>query len=294
METNATRMCERLVGLPDVNVLAVDDQPDAPIVVHIEARLDQVWCPSCGGRAEIKDRPSVLLGDLPCFGRPAQLAWHKHRLCCPEPACERRSWTHVDERIAAPRSGMTTRAARWATVQVGRCGRTVNEVAAELGCDWHTVNRTVLSYGDALLAADVDRVGTVSGLGLDETLFVRTGRWRTQQWCTSIVALGTHDQPAQLIDVVPQRSATRVIDWLDDQPDTWRSEIRWGVLDLSGPYRKVFDEALDHVTQIADPFHVVKLANTRLDECRRRVQNPSATSWRWPWASTDRPSAPWA
>ncbi|NIR38279.1 MAG: transposase, partial [Actinobacteria bacterium] len=29
----------------------------------------------------------------------------------------------------------------------------------------------------------------------------------------------------------------------------------------------------DHVTQVADPFHVVKLANTRLDECRRRVQN---------------------
>ncbi|NIR38278.1 MAG: transposase, partial [Actinobacteria bacterium] len=74
-----------------------------------------------------------------------------------------------------------------------------------------------------------------------------TGRWRTQQWCTSIVALGTHDQPAQLIDVVPQRSATKVIDWLNEQPDTWRGEIRWGVLDLSGPYRKVFDEALDHV-----------------------------------------------
>jgi transposase len=25
--------------------------------------------------------------------------------------------------------------------------------------------------------------------------------------------------------------------------------------------------------QVADPFHVVKLANTKLDECRRRVQN---------------------
>ena len=26
-------------------------------------------------------------------------------------------------------------------------------------------------------------------------------------------------------------------------------------------------------TQVADPFHVCKLANTKLDECRRRVQN---------------------
>ena len=35
-------MCKLLVGLPDVNVLAVDDQPDGPIVVHIEARPDHV------------------------------------------------------------------------------------------------------------------------------------------------------------------------------------------------------------------------------------------------------------
>jgi transposase len=44
------------------------------------------------------------------------------------------------------------------------------------------------------------------------------------------------------------------------------------VLDLSGPYRKVFNDGLDHVIQVADPFHLVKLANSKLDECRRRVQ----------------------
>jgi hypothetical protein len=37
-------MCELLVGLPDVNVTAVEDRPDGPIVVHVEARLGQVWC----------------------------------------------------------------------------------------------------------------------------------------------------------------------------------------------------------------------------------------------------------
>lgn len=34
MEFNPARMCELLVGLPDVNVLAVDDRRDLPIVVH--------------------------------------------------------------------------------------------------------------------------------------------------------------------------------------------------------------------------------------------------------------------
>ncbi len=267
------RMCELLVGLPDVNVLAVDDQPDFPIVVYVESCPGRAWCRGCGVRATVKDRPLVELVDLPCFGRAARLVWRKRRWCCVERACPRRSWTHVDERIAAPRLAMTTRAARWATRQVGELGRSVNEVAGDLGCDWHTVNDTVIACGEALLEADTERVGEVDALGLDETLFHRSGRWRTQQWATSIVDVGGGERDAQLIDVVPGRSAASVIGWLDDQPDAWRETIRYGVLDLSGPYRKVFDDALEHVTQVADPFHVIKLANSKLDECRRRVQN---------------------
>lgn len=217
-------------------------------------------------------RPVVELVDLPCFGRRTRLAWVKHRWHCREAACVAGSWTIVDERIASARAAMTDRAARWVTVQVGRLGRTVNEVAGELGCDWHTVNDAVVAYGEALLDADVERVGEVDALGLDETLFVRLGPRHLQQWCTSIVDVGSV-QPARLIDVVAGRSAARVCDWLDARPENWRAAIRYGVLDLSGPYRKVFNDALAHVTQVADPFHLVKLANNRLDECRRRVQN---------------------
>jgi transposase len=49
--------------------------------------------------------------------------------------------------------------------------------------------------------------------------------------------------------------------------------VKWATLDLSSPYRAVFDTMLPDAVQIADPFHVVKLANHKLDECRRRVQN---------------------
>lgn len=267
------RMCELLVGLPDVNVLAVDERPSNPIVVVIASRVEREWCRSCGCRAVVKERPVVELVDLPCFGRPARLAWRKHRWECPAEQCPTGSWTLTDPRIAGPRAAMTDRAARWATRQVGKLGRSVNEVAWDLECDWHTVNDAVIAYGEALLEADTDRVGEVDALGLDETLFNRTGRWRTQQWCTSIVDVGGSQRCAQLIDIVAGRSARPVIDWLDERPESWRHAIRYGVLDLSGPYRKVFDDALEHVTQIADPFHLVKLANSKLDECRRRVQN---------------------
>src|SRR5690606_6447580 len=109
------------------------------------------------------------LVDLPCFGRPARLVWRKHRWCCPA-GCTR-TWTTQEPAVASPRAVMTARAGRWVTVQVGRLGRTVAEVAGELGCDWHTVNDTVIAYGQSLLDAHAGRIGSVAALGLDETQF---------------------------------------------------------------------------------------------------------------------------
>ena len=123
----------------------------------------------------------------------------------------------------------------------------------ELGCEWDTVNRAVISWGEALLNGDAGRVGRVTAVGLDETLFVRRGRWKRRSWATSIVDVDS----GQLIDIGPGRTAKAVIAWFDGQPVGWVQHIAHGVLDLSGPYRKVFNDALDWVDQIADPFHVI-------------------------------------
>ena len=225
---------------------------------------------SCGGPARVKDRPTVELVDLPCFGRAAWLVWRKHRWSCPRPECPTGSWAHAepphrrttgrDDRPGGP-VGHDPGRPRGSLGQRGR---------RALGCDWHTISDTVVRYGSALLEADVDRIGEVNALGLDETLFCRAGRWRTQQWCTSIVDVGPG---ARLLDVVLDRNATAPTRWIATQLEAWRAGIRYGVLNLSGPYRKVLSDTLGHATQVADPFHVVKLANSKLDECRRRVQN---------------------
>ena len=268
MEENPTRICELIVGLGDVEVLGVDDAPGGPLGVHIRTRSRPV-CGGCGGAVWSKGASPVGLVDLPAFGRPVRLVWHKWRWRCPAASCVVGSFTEVDEQIAPARAALTARAGRWATMAVGRDARPVADVAAELGCDWHTVNRAVLAWGEALLAADCDRVGAVSALGLDETLFGRAGRWRTRSWCTSIVDV----QRGQLLDIVPGRDAERPIAWLLAQPEAWRDNIDWGVLDLSGAYRRAFDVALPHAGQVADPFHVVRLANSCIDEVRRRTQN---------------------
>jgi transposase len=153
-------------------------------------------------------------------------------------------------------------------VQVGRHGRAVAEVAADLGCDWHTVMDAVRLYGRPLID-DPGRVGTVNALGLDETLFARHGRFREQLWSTRVVDV----RRGQLLDVVAGRDASGSCAWLAARPASWRAGIEWATLDLSNSYRSVFDTMLPDAVQVADPFHVVRLANGALDECRRRVQN---------------------
>ena len=173
---------------------------------------------------------AVVLVDLPAFGRPVRLVWHKRRWRCPRDGCEAGSVTEQAAEIAPPRALLTSRAARWATRQAGR-GRPLKDVAAELGCVWHTVNTAVKRWGQALLAADTARISDVEALGLDETLFWRRGRFRAKTWGTSIVDVGR----GQLLDIVRGRDAKAPTRWLLRRRREWRDGIRWAVLDLSGP-----------------------------------------------------------
>ena len=268
MEYDPRRMCELIVGLGDVEVLGVEDEQGAPLRIHVRCRAPRPLCGGCGGPLWSNGERRVELVDLPALGRPAALVWHKRRWRCGNESCEAGYVSEQAQQIAPARALLTSRAARWATRQAGR-GRPLTDIAAELGCAWHTVNTSLRRWGSALLDADTDRVGAVQALGLDETLFARRGRYRAKTWSTNIVDVGR----GQLIDVVPGRTAKAPARWLLAQPSSWLGGIAWAVLDLSGPYRSAFDTALPHARQVADPFHVVKLANGALDEVRRRVQN---------------------
>jgi len=268
VETDPTRALEWMIGLPAITFLGCEDSSGGVGRIHVETTATPVGCPRCGVLARVKDRPRVELVDLPLFGRPTRLVWHKRRWACPDVDCEMGSWTEEDDRIAGPRQVLTSRAARWATVQVGRGARSVNEVAHELRCDWHTVNATVVAYGEALLDADVHRFATVSALGLDEVM-VRDGPYRRQRFSTQLVDVAR----GQLLDIVPGRSGAEPMAWLAERGEGFRSAIEYGTLDLSGPYRRVFEVMVPGATLVADPFHVVRHATSKLDECRRRVQN---------------------
>jgi transposase len=258
---------EALVGLKDVRVLHYA-RNGADVELMIEQVVCEVSCPGCGGRASVKERLVVHYVDLPVYGHPMLLAWKKHRMRCVDPVCPTKSWVLTDHRIAAKGCLLTTRAAKWATVQVGG-GRTVSEVAAELSCDWHTVNDAVITYGEALLAADRKRLNQTSAIGLDETSFVRTGKVRQTSYATTVADVANH----QIIDILPTRKYVDVAGWINAQPTAWKERILYGALDMSATYAAVYTVTLPNAAQVVDPFHVTQLANRCLDDMLRRVQN---------------------
>ncbi len=131
MECDPTRMCELMVGLGDVEVLGVDDEDGEPLGVHVRRTAPRPGCGSCGGALWSDGERRVELVDLPAFGRPVRLMWHKRRWRCPSRGCGAGTVTEQDPEIAPPREKLTARAGRWATRQAGRA-RPVDEVAAEL------------------------------------------------------------------------------------------------------------------------------------------------------------------
>ena len=264
--SDPSEIFEALVGLKDVRVLHYERSgPDVSLV--IEQILNEVTCPSCAHRARVKERPVVSYVDLPVYGAPIRLSWKKHRMCCVNEACGQASWVLRDHRIAAKNCLLTTRAAKWATLQVGT-GRTVKEVAGELSCDWHTVNDAVTTYGTALLEADKRRPNQTTALGLDETSFVRLGGHHTR-YVTTVSDVSNH----QIIDILPTRSYVDVAGFIGEQPEAWRHRITYGALDMSATYAAVYNVMLPRAAQVVDRFHVIALANRCLDSVRRRVQN---------------------
>ncbi len=106
------------------------------------------------------------------------------------------------------------------------------EVADELACDWHTVNDAVITYGEALLAADRKRLNKTTAIGLDETSFVKFGSQIQTSYATTVADVENH----QIIDILPTRNYTDVAGWIDKQPRAWKERIRFGALDVSATY----------------------------------------------------------
>jgi transposase len=264
--SDGTGLAEALLGLPGFRVLDVVETT-TELVVRIETTATLMGCAVCGTRAEVHDRVEVAIRDLPCFGRPARLIWRKRRWRCREPLCERKTWTEMSQHPDA-QVVLTRRAGAEACRQVGELARPVSMVAEEFGVCWWTVMNAVIEHGTPLVD-DPRRIGAVRQLGIDETSFLAANRTHATIYATGLVDLERH----VVIDMVEGNSAADLRRWTANADPRWLGGIKVVATDLTESFRAGLSPGLDHARRVADPFHVVRVANRCVDKVRRRVQN---------------------
>jgi transposase len=255
----------RLLGLGGFEVLAAEVVGgEWQLIVQTTATV--VGCVGCGVRAGLHGRRTVRVRDLPIGGRPVVLLWRKRIWRCHEPACGVRTWT---ERVAAigPRAVLTQRARAEACRRVGKDAHAVAAVARDLGVGWATVMRAVGDHGTPLVD-DAARLEGVVALGLDETSFLKATRLTPTRWVTGLVDL----ERGRLLDLVADRTRAAVDGWLHARPRDWLAQIATVALDPWRGYASALTAPLGHATVVVDHFHAIRLANTVVDQVRRRTQ----------------------
>jgi transposase len=258
-----------LFGLDGFRVLGAADA-GGELELLVETTAELVGCPECGAVARAKDRRPTWVRDLPIGGRPVVICWHKRIWCCPHAACLVRTWTEVHPAIAS-RACLTERARAWAFEQVGQRDAAVARVAAQLGVAWWTIMNLTIERGTAIID-DPARLGEdVEAVGVDETSFLRATAKHPTWFATGITDL-TPGRPARLLDIAEGHSGTVLAGWLAAQQPDWRTRIVTASLDPFRGYATALAIQLPDATRVLDPFHVVKLGLSCLDDVRRRVQ----------------------
>ena len=266
----------RLLGVPGLAVVAVDVERDGARVAHVVTDDETAAaCPACGVfSSSVKGHATTRPRDIPYGEKPVRLVWHKRRWRCRERACPRGSFTESIPAVPA-RARVTTRLRSECGAGVAERFSCVQAGAEHYRVSWPVAHRAYIAHVDPPLAQPLPPVAV---LGIDETRRGKpkweqdpaTGKWKVvhDRWHTGIVdAAGT----GGLLAHIDGRTAAKVVEWIEQQPDSWRAGVTHVTIDLSASYLRAVTDALPDAVVVADRFHLVRLANDMVTEVRQHA-----------------------
>ena len=240
----------------------------------VECRMpigfEDPFCRACGAQGVSRGTVARRLAHVPVGWRPTQLVVRLRRLACTH--C-RRVWRQDTSTLAEPRARLTRSAVEWGLRALALECMSVSRVAAALGISWHTANNAILARAQATLLDDPHRFDGVEVLGVDEHVWRHTRRGdRYVTVMIDLTPVRDRSGPARLVDVVPGRSKKVLKTWLSQRDQEWRGRVEVVAMDGFTGFKSAAGEELPQARAVMDPFHVVSLAASKLDECRRRIQ----------------------
>jgi transposase len=255
-----------LLGMDGFVVLAMIEE-DGELFISVETTATVVGCGSCGVRAVGHGRSVTQIRDLPSGGRPVRLVWRKRKWICRDSDCPAKSFTEQSDLVE---DSLTRRAAAEICRKVGQDGSSVAQVAREFGVGWECAMNCVRRHGEPLVD-DPTRLDNIDALGIDEHKMLSANGEHHTQYVTCFVDVVR----GRLLDIVRGRNADDVSYWLSQGTPCWRQDIEAVAIDPHRGYLRGILSYLDDTTVTVDCFHGVKLANSMVDDIRRRTQQES-------------------
>jgi transposase len=262
-----------LLGIPGLLVTSVTVTGDGWTVVDVvtdPAAETPRCCPKCGATAtRVKERPRTAPRDVLTGDRQVLLRWRKTRWYCSGPGCDQGTFTEALPAVRS-RARLTGRLRTRLGEAVGDDLMPAAAAARRYGVSDRTAARAFDAYAREQLV-DLDAGPDLGeAAGIDE--FRRgapahgtdpeTGEpvQTRSQWLTHLVDLGAGGS----LGLAEGRTAAAEENLLAGHA----GRLRYLAMDLSATYRS---GAPAGITLIADAFHLVKLANKKIDEAFRRL-----------------------
>ena len=262
------RAASLLLGIPGLAVTAVTNDDGGWTTVDVatapELREQARRCPGCGNRAAIREWVTTMPRDLPLGGRRIRARWRKMRLACGTPGCPVKTFTEWLPAVP-PRARLTARLRTRIGAAIGDDLMPAATAARRYGVCDRTATAAFTVYADRQLADLREHAGPVEAAGIDEFRRGIPGPARgdgpaRSEWFTHLVDLGG----GGTLGLAQERTGEAGKTLVKEHEGT----LRYLAMDLSAPYRTAVPAG---ARVVADAFHLVKLANRKIDDAFRRL-----------------------
>ncbi len=243
-----------LPGTGELEFEAVEVEPESQqLVVRVKSKQEVIHCPICQAESQRRhSRYERTLKDLPWANFNVTLMLQAGKWFCENPCCERQIFTERLPGIAVPWARRTRRLAEVHTelglTVGGRAGASLSELLHSL------VSRDTLIR--LVRRQSIEAVATPRVLGIDD--------WAKQKgrtYGTILVDLESH----QVVDVLPERSAECVEQWLKAHPG-----VEIICRDRGGEYAVGASAGAPNAIQVADRWHLLKNLGDALTEALKQ------------------------